>query len=173
MLIPSYRTRNLSPRIQSFTLHFILYFCQSPINKFSSSFKYYSSFSRVVMVRRSGQSKTKNVAVITIQCEEDSVEPLFDDLFDCVCNKHIDPLSCIPFKRFQDPTNSGFQKLLSLYEGYNEHSQSTDGPGIAMGTDTSIIVTFLISLFCLFRQHSVAKGLPEDKPQMSITQFET
>lgn len=117
------------------------------------------------MGRRSTKSKTKNPGS-SIQCDEESVKPLLQDLFVGVCNDYGDPFRCIPFSRIRDPTKSGINKIISVYEGFKDESQTTNSPGIVMGTDANV------SQLCYIRQYFVEKRMPEDKIQSSVNQFD-
>lgn len=97
------------------------------------------------MPRRNGSKASAKVACTPPRRLEE-IKNLFDSLYNGTKYKYVDRLCCIPFANMRKTTQYGVTKLISLYESTSTNNGSAHSVGLALGTDTSMVVSLIGSL---------------------------
>lgn len=97
------------------------------------------------------------------------IKPLFDDMFVHAVYERINPFSCIPFANIRSISQSGLTRLISLLDTDQQHCDDCPQTGIAIGSDTPIVVPLNGSLRHLVYRYFREQGLSEDRVNEEVS----
>lgn len=93
----------------------------------------------------------------------ESFQPLYSDMFDGATYGRVDPFSCIAFTKIRTISNSGVERLVSLFDNQDSRIDDTPAVGLAAGSDTPIVVPLVGSLFNYVISHLISTGMSADQ----------
>ncbi len=110
----------------------------------------------------------------SLSSNEDTAEfrPLFDKLFEGSVNQKVDPFCCIPFANIREVTESGVQRLMSLFDDRYEHVDQTPSSGLALGSDIPIVVKMEGSLMNYVHKYLADQGKSKEEVKSIIVSHE-
>ncbi len=103
-------------------------------------------------------SNASSKSCLTVGEDASPFRPLFDGLFEGSVNKKIDPFCCIPFANIRDVSQSGVQRLISLFDDTYNHKDDTPSTGLALGSDIPIVVELNGALLSCVQKYFVDQG---------------
>jgi len=124
---------------------------------------------------KNNRSKTGNTSSTGpgIDVNISTFKPLFDDLFDGSVNSRIDPFACIPFATVRKPSESGVERLISLFDDEYDHHDETATVGLALGSDIPLVVPLTGDMLHYVYQYFRDQGKSEDEVEILVGRCST